>query len=177
MKTISRLMFICMLVPMLTSCLGNAKSDYTPSIGISYILVNPIYRNDTLIGAMDTMNVKYDDKLSAYRLDTLSISKNDTIVFAAGYNSFGNDLIAAKVNFDTTAIAFRLAMNDEFMKVLTDKSDVRNAQLYFAPGYNYVSIPMGYKPIKTGMHTIEFVVESNSKFSPSTLTMIQPVVD
>lgn len=161
----------------LASCVNNVHSDYTPYIVFSDMYINPTFHGDTLVAAEDTMSFKYDSDLNAYYMaDTLTVSPKDSVVFAMGFCSMGNDLIAARINFDTTALDLQVTINKEISDVLTGQTNLRMAQLYFQPGYNAVSFSAGYSPLKEGTHKIEFVVESDSKYSPVKYVCFQPVV-
>lgn len=162
---------------MLISCVGDTHSDYTPEIMFSDMYLNPTFHGDTLVSAEDTMAVKYDADLNAYVMtDTLSVTPRDSVVFAVRFWSMGNDLIATRINFDTTALNLQITINDEIRQVLAEKSNLRTAQLYYNPGYNMVSFAAGYAPLKEGLHKLEFVVESDSKYSPVSYLFLQPVV-
>lgn len=161
---------------MLSSCINDVHSDYTPEIIFSDMYLNPTFHGDTLVAAEDTMAFKYDADMNAYMItDTLSVSPRDSVVFAVRFWSMGNDLLATRINFDTTAIGLQITIGDEIRNVLTDKSNIRTAQLYYKPGYNMVSFAAGFVPLKEGLHKLEFVVESDSKYSPVSYLFLLPV--
>lgn len=162
---------------MLTSCVNNVHSDYTPYIVFSDMYINPIFHGDTLVSAEDTMKFKFDNDLNAYIMtDTLSVTPRDSVAFALAFCSLGNDLVATRINFDTTTVNLQVTLNKEITDVLTEQSNFRLAQLHYKPGYNAVSFSAGFVPLKEGTHKIEFVVESDSKYSPVRYVFLQPVV-
>ncbi|MCQ2311084.1 MAG: hypothetical protein MJZ64_04975 [Paludibacteraceae bacterium] len=154
----------------MTAC-DSKPSQYTPYISLSYFYLNPIFDNGKIISAEDTLNVHTVDGLLV--LDTITMQ--DTVVFAAGYGSIGNDLVSARVMFDTTQVNMRASLSEDITKILLPISDIRNLQLFINPGYLYVSIPLGYRPLQQGTHRMQFVVESDSQFSPRSVTYFQPV--
>ncbi|MBQ4507512.1 MAG: hypothetical protein II970_01260 [Paludibacteraceae bacterium] len=173
MRTLIRLMLVPMVACLLFSC-SKATADYTPYISFSAILRNPVTSHDSIIGCEDTVYTAYDSSISAYMLDTIALS--DTVVFMAGFGSRGNDLTAALINFDSSAISLRCNLAKEIKAVLdTTKTDEQTAQLYFIPGYNFILFPITYSPKKAGVHKLVFQVRSDSKFSPVSYTLMQPV--
>ena len=173
MRTLLRLILIPTAACLLFSC-SKATADYTPYISFSAILRNPVISHDSIVGCQDTVYTTYDSSLSAYILDTISMS--DTTYFMVGFGSRGNDLTAALITFDSTAVNLRCHLADEIKAVLdTAKTNEQAAQLYFIPGYNLVLFPIAYTPKKTGVHKLIFQVKSDSKFSPVSYTLMQPV--
>lgn len=156
----------------LVSC-GSEEAEYTPYILVSDYYVNPTFRGDTIVVAQDTLGTHVVD--DHFVLDTIHLS--DTVVLAAGFGSYANSLVAARINFDTTALNMTAKLSDAAAKVLLPSSNLRTLQLYINPGYAYVAIPLGFRPLKTGTHRIEFVVESDSEFSPNSVVYYQPVAE
>jgi len=149
------------------------QASFTPFIQVSYFYLNPVYLADEIVGADDTLNIVFEN--GVYVLD--SISKTDKVTFAAAFGSYGNDLTAIRCNFDTTQLAMEApaTQSASFKQVLSPYSDFRNLQLEVNPSYNYVSFPITYRPMESGVYQFELVVESDSKFSPSSITFAQPV--
>jgi len=158
---------------MLFSC-KKGSVDYTPYIQFSAILRNPVIDKDTLRSCQDTVNINYDSSISAYMLDTISLS--DTTYFMVGFGSRGNDLTAALITYDTAAINLKCHLADEIEAVLdTALTDESTAQLYFIKGYNFILFPVTCTPKKAGVHKLVFQVKSESKYSPVSCTLMQPV--
>lgn len=159
---------------LMTGCLDDYQSDYTPEIMISTMYVNPIFVNDSLVGAKDTLGLSYDTKDYAYVMDTLSLG--DTLMFSAAYYTVSNNLVAVKINWDTTETALWYTLTADIEKVLTDRSDVAAGQLYFNPGYNLVAFSKYVMPKRDGRTSFSLTVESDSKFSSSSIKFVLPVV-
>lgn len=165
---------LCVVMTSMVSCLTSSV-DTTPYVQPSVFLRNPIFVNDQLVGAQDTVKIALDDKLGCYVLDT--IHTTDTVMFMMGFGSRLNDLTKAIVDIDKSAIWTSYVVGEEIQKVLTDESNSENGYLVFKPNYNFVAFPIYYSPLKEGSHKMTFTVESDSKFSPVTVTFIQVVKD
>jgi len=140
-------------------------------MSVSYFLANPIYSGDSIIDA-DTLTLTAVDDY--YVIDT--INPTDTVVFAAGFYSLGNELVAARVNFDTTQLNICARVSDDMKAVCLPKTNYRTLQFYVNPGFNGLYLPMGYRPLQSnGTYKFTMIVESDSKFSPNQVTLHQPV--
>ena len=64
---------------------------------------------------------------------------------------------------------------EKIQSVLLDTSDPQHGRLYFKPSCIGARFPAHYIPIKTGVADIKLTVESDSKYSPNSLSMIQPI--
>lgn len=170
-KFVSCLFIASVLALAMVSC--KTKAEYTPYISLSAFLLNPEYKNDSIVGCEDTVMVAYDASMGCYVLDTVSVS--DTVVFVAGFGSRGNDLLSATITADTMAMAFRYKLNDDIHAALQPSSSEKDMKLYFNSGYNFVCFPMSYIPKKQGAHKVTFTVTSDSKFSPATVIVVQNV--
>lgn len=159
----------------LTSCLEEFDSDFTPEIYSSSFYVNPILSGDSIIGAADTLSVKYDATDNSFRLDTMQVG--DTVLFSAVFYSFSDNLIAVKALWDSTRMDVSFTLNDEVRKVLTSQTNEQACQLYFNPGYNRVAIPIYAIPTKEGVIPMKLSVESDSQFSPKTITITFPAIN
>ena len=162
---------------MMSACLlfscNKTTADYTPYIQMSAIFRNPVILHDSVIGCQDTILTTYDSSLKCYVADTISLS--DTAFFMVGFGSRANDLTAALITFDSSAVSLRCNLADEIRAVLDTATREATAQLYFIPGYNFVMFPISYSPKKADTHKIVFEVRSDSKFSPVSCTLLQPV--
>lgn len=172
-KSLLALLTGVLLTSVLGSCI-HSDYDYTPAIYFSDFYANPIFSGDTLVGAEDTLLAHFDTLLNVYVLDTISLS--DSIVFGAAFESFANYLTAARISFDTTALAFSANL-ESLRPIMSAKSNEKTLQLYFNPGYELVSFGVGYKAKKVGTHTIEVTAESDSEYSPTRYVLLQPVVE
>ena len=161
---------VCLVLVGLASC-GSNQQDYTPYVTTSSFYLNPIYSGDTIIAAQDTLSLHIQD--DHYVLDTISVT--DTLVFMVGFGSYANNLTATLITFDTTQLNMSSKIPEEVRKILLPTSDIRNLQLYLNSGYNFLALPMGYRPLKSGTHRVTFTVESDSEFSPRSLVIDQPV--
>lgn len=162
--------FACFGLIGLTSCHTN-QQDFVPYITTSSFYLNPIYSGDTIIGAQDTFQLKKVD--DCYMLDTISLT--DTVVFMVGFGSYANNLTATRVTFDTTQLNMSSKIPQEIRDILLPASDIRNLQLFLNSGYNFLAMPLGYRPLQSGTHQFVFTVESDSEFSPRSVVVKQPV--
>lgn len=170
-KLIFSCLFAALCVLGLFSC--TTKSEFTPYISFSSFLRNPVLSGDTIIGCQDTIQIAEDSQLKAFVLDTIGLG--DTAVFVVGFGSRGNDLISATIETDTMAMSFRCSLNDVIRGVLRPSSSEKDMRFDFVSGYNFVSFPVFYVPKKMGAHKMVFTVNSDSKFSPVSYTIIQYV--
>lgn len=164
---------IISVVALMTSCLGEMESHYTPRIYCSAFYVNPILQGDSLKGAKDTLMLTLDIENNAYVSDTVELG--DTIMFASTFYSVSNNLVAVKMDWDTTTTALWFPLTDAIQKVLTDRTDMSAGNLYFNPGYNTVAFPIYLCPMAEGKSSVVLTVESDSKFSTSSLKFAVPV--
>lgn len=164
---------IISVVALMTSCLGEMESHYTPRIYCSAFYVNPILQGDSLKGAKDTLMLTLDIENNTYVSDTVELG--DTIMFASTFYSVSNNLVAVKMDWDTTTTALWFPLTDAIQKVLTDRTDMSAGNLYFNPGYNTVAFPIYLCPMAEGKSSVVLTVESDSKFSTSSLKFAVPV--
>jgi len=149
-----------------------SKAEFTPYIQTSMFYLNPVYRNDSIISAQDTLTMQLG-KDGTYVIDT--IQQGDVVVYQVLFGSYANDLIAARVNYDTTQLDMYAKLNQAIQAILLPKSDIRTIQLYLNPGFNGLSFPVGYTPLKSGVFDFSMTVESDSQFSPRSYNFRQPV--
>jgi len=152
------------------SCI-NESSSFTPDLSFSYFLLNPVYEGEKIVSAEDTLYLTARENY--FVLDTIDVE--DTVVFMVACCSYENDLIALRVNFDTTQLNMNAKVVEETKKALLSTTDYRNLQFYINPGYNTMYMPFGYSPVQSGSHQFSVVVESDSKYSPNSTTFCQPV--
>ncbi len=166
---------LIVLAGVISAC-SSRQASYTPYILHSSFYLNPVYRGDSIVAAQDTLDSVAVSPLDGY-YHLKPIHVGDTVVFVAGFGSVANDLIAARMNVDTLSLIPSAQMGDDFRAILLPESDTKHVQLLFKPGYSFAALRVGYRPIKTGEHTIELVVESDSKFSPKSQIFKQPVIE
>ena len=159
------LVFICCL-----SC-KHEETSFAPFIQVSYFYLNPQYDGDEIVGAEDTLSIRYCE--GKYVID--SIDMNDRVVFAAAFGSIGNELVTVRCTFDTLRLDMQAALSEEVQRILLPASDVRQLQLFVNPGYNYVAVPISYQPLQDDSLQFELKVESDSECSPVSYTFIQPI--
>ena len=161
------------VVALMTSCLGEMESHYTPRIYCSSFYVNPILQGDSLKGAKDTLILTLDMENDTYVSDTVELG--DTIMFASTFYTVSNNLVAVKMDWDTTMTTLWFPLTDAIQKVLTDRTDMAAGNLYFNPGYNTVAFPIYLCPMAEGKSSVVVTVESDSKFPTSSLKFAIPV--
>jgi len=164
------------LLPLLAAVLciscKETKAEFTPYIQVSHFYLNPEYSGDSIIGAQDTLWITTSSD-GTYVLD--SIEMGDVVVYQAFFGSYANDLVAARVNFDTTQLDMYAKLNQEIQAILLPKSNISTIQLYLNPGFNGLCFPIVYTPLKSGVFDFSMTVESDSQFSPRSVNFRQPV--
>lgn len=155
-----------------TSCLNNTNPQHSPEIYASHFYVNPVFKQDSLVSATDTLKLSYDSEDNLYKTDTICIG--DTVVFASSFYTVTNNLIAVKINWDER-LNLWFPLTDDVRKVLTNQSDTAAGQLYFNPGYNLVSFPIYFTTHQSGNMDLKLSVESDSEFSTSSVAFKIPV--
>lgn len=159
---------------MFTGCLDVPEPQYSPQILGSYFYVNPVFSGDTVIGAQDTLDIKeYDSEDETYNLDTVFMG--DTVMFAARFYTFANDLVSVDVDWEKNHIDLWYYLNDSVKSALTSETDTAAGKLMFDPGYNGVSFPIYFTPIVKGGTTLKLTVVSNSEYSTSFVKLYIPI--
>lgn len=160
------------LTIMMTSCLNVTDPQYSPEIYASPFYVNPVFVNDSLIGAKDTLALYNDPENDLYQTDTVLVG--DTVMFASTFYTVSNNLIAVKIKWDER-LNLWFPLTDDVRKVLTSQTDTAAGQLYFNPGYNLVAFPIYFTADQKGNMDLKLAVESDSEFSTSSVVFKIPV--
>lgn len=179
-------------VAFLTSCNIDSKNEYTPQISTSYFLKYKIA--DTIAVAVtglaqDTLKVNdYDQTKDEWNVG--ECYANDSILVSVGFNAFTNDLVSFKVEVsDTNIVKLLYYSNIQNLHwknpskklaqaCLSIDTDAKKYNLKFKPGFNYGAIPVFYKVLPTTedkTFSITITLESDSRYSPATLTLRQKV--
>lgn len=169
-----KLFLLLTVVVAMTSC-STIEPQYSPEIYTSYFYVNPIFKGDSLVSAKDTLSLSYDSQDGSYELDTVYIG--DTISFASAYYTVNSDLVAVKMVWDTLYMNLWYNLTDSIEAALTSQTKLETGQLYFAPGYNRVSFPISFSPIKKGGMTLKLTVESTSEFPSNSVLFYIPAIE
>lgn len=168
---------VLLLACVMTSCLDNVESHSTPEMGFGLLYVNPIFVNDTLVGAKDTLGEHYNLELGMSYLDTLQLG--DTLMFPAAFASRMNYLVSINATYDTTRVNlwFDVNMDDEYAKkVLLPSSTPEKGILLFNPMcLQYVQFPVYITPVEAGSYPIKISVISDSKYSTRHAIFTLPV--
>ena len=155
------------IATVVSSCSLTDQAQYTPQIILSYMVcthADSVY-TDTL---SFTQSVDGEYKMSPIHI-------NDTIRFSVALNTYSNTLVGFSAAWDTSALQLSIDSIEAIRAGLDSTSAPVRGILKFNPGYNFAAFPMHYIPRKAGAHSLGFTVESDSKYSPSTLSVIQPV--
>ena len=163
---------LAIVASIVTGCLDNVQSSYTPEIHLYSPLLNPYYQGDTLRAA-DTLKFSYNEGLSMYLTDT--IDESDTVMVSAIFYGVGNVLTGVRVEWDSTCLNTWLELESSIRNALSDTTTIGSGYLPFNPNYNLVSFPIYFTPRKSGLHTIKMTVETDSKYSPVSLSFGVPV--
>lgn len=166
-----RKILISLMVPMMalavTSCVDNVQSNFTPEIRISVPFLSPYYIGDTL-HAKDTLALHYNESLKMYVTDTIQVG--DTLLVGTMFYAYGNNLLSTRVKWDTTAVRTWFRLNTTILDAMTDTTQISTGYFPFSPNYNMVSFPIYFTPITAGVHPIEMTVETDSKYSPRSIS-------
>ena len=166
------LFFLLAIVACMASCTWDQESQYTPTITPSYFVCH--HADTTATGALlplDTLSFSVKD--DNYIADT--IHTNDTVHFSIMLRSFTNNLTGFTIDYDSTALAFTIDSIQAIQHALDSTSVLSQCQLKFVPGYVVAVFPVHYIPRKTGTHDFKLTVTSDSKYSPVSYTLRQPV--
>ena len=176
MKKIKSFFFLLVLACTMTSCFNNTGSQTTPQMHFGYLYVNPQFEGDSLIGAKDTLYDHYNELDGLIYLDSMKLG--DTIMFPALFSANMNNLVSVSAKYDTLKMNMWFDINPEeeaVKKALKEGSDPAKCILLFNPMYNYVTFPVYMVPMETGAHPIQLIVNSDSKFSSSSVAFVIPV--
>ena len=168
---------VLLLACVMTSCLDNVESHSTPEMGFGLLYVNPIFVNDTLVGAKDTLGEHYNLELGMSYLDTLQLG--DTLMFPAAFASRMNYLVSINATYDTTRVNLWFGVNmdnESVKKVLLESSKPEKGILLFNPTcMRYVEFPIYIAPTEAGSYPIKISVISDSKYSTRHAIFTLPV--
>jgi hypothetical protein len=170
-----KLFLLLIVIVAMTACLGTTEPQYSPEIYSSYFCVNPIFKGDSLVSAKDTLSLEYDSQDGSYELDTVYIG--DTVTFASAYYTVNSDLVSVKIDWDTLYMNLWYDLTEDVETKLTSETQLETGRLYFVPGYNRVSFPISFSPIKKGGMTLKLTVESTSEFSSNSVLFYIPAIE
>lgn len=160
--------FIAIVVGVLmASCSLDQEVQVTPSVGTSHLICS---HADSLY--TDTLTAKRNEN-GVYKIG--AIHKGDTVRFMITIVASPNSLTGFSMAYDSTILSIGLDSIEKIQSVLLDTSDPQHGKLYFKPSCVGARFPAHYIPIKTGVADIKLTVESDSKYSPNSLSMIQPI--
>ncbi len=162
-----RIVFFIAIGAIMASCSLDQESQVTPQMGFSYPLCS---HADSLY--TDTLKVVLNEN-GIYKVD--SIHTGDTVRFMVALNAYPNSLTAFSIGYDSTILSVRIDSTEKLQSGLLDTSDPEHGKLYFNPTCVGARFPIRYIPLKAGSADIKLTVESDSKYSPNSLSMIQPI--
>lgn len=152
----------------LTSCSLDQQSQYTPQLQCRNLIC---YHADSLY--IDTLKVDKQDENGVYKMK--AIHQGDTVRGVVILNAITNTLTGFKIGYDSTEMSVQIDSVEIIRHALADASDPEHGMLQFKPAYSAAAFPFHYIPLKAGSANMTFTVESDSKFSPRTVSMVQPV--
>ncbi len=155
---------VLLLAALLSSCL-DTQSHYTPEVSLSAFITSS---NDTLL-------YYFDDMSQLFYVDSLIVG--DTVTFAVGYASLGNNLVSTHLSWDTAYVKLWSTFTSEMLGILLNTSDTAALNLYLPTGYNYVGLPIWLVPKKAGETKLTFTATSDSKYSPGEETIILRILN
>lgn len=152
----------------LTSCSLNQQSQYTPQLQCRNLIC---YHADSLY--IDTLKVDKQDENGVYKMK--AIHQGDTVRGVIVLSGVTNTLTGFTIGYDSTQMSVGIDSISLIKDYLLDTSVPERGILRFKPAYNYAAFPFHYISLKIGSADMTLTVESDSKFSPSTIQMTQPV--
>jgi len=176
--SISVFCVLMLVVALVSSCKLQEEIHETPTITTSYFYTNPVFdESGRIIGADDTMTVRYNDTLRSYILDALELEDSTVVLFAASFLAHGNNLVSTLVDYDTAHFDLHLGLTSEIMAATIQPTDTAAGKLYYRLGYNIVSFPIIYRARTTGDLPLTLTVHSDAgePYSPAAISLIQPV--
>lgn len=153
------------LVAVMSSCL-NGKYETTPQIQID----SRIFINHT-----DTIGIFYNIKESKYSTDTLYVGDSATIIVA--FDAIGNNITAGQINYEAQYATISVDGIEELGNIIIPSISDSSYRFTVAQGYRAVMLAVNYVPVKAGRAQIDFIVESDSEYSPSALSLLTPIAD
>ncbi len=167
--------FYCLFILFLSGCTNFLSTDETPYISRSLLVRNPKIENCLVVGGKDTLSVSAAESGNdTYVIDTIEVG--DTVVFAVAFGARSNQLVSASVlSSDTNSLKIDCQVNDTLSKMLISPTDLNKGQMYFTSGWSLIGFPVYYYARKAGLVTITLKVESDSKYSPATVYLRQPI--
>ncbi len=143
------------------SCLDGNDSQYTPQVTTSHFTCN----------TTDTLQVRQDT--DGFRLDTVTVG--DTVRFAVAFNALGNNLLTARITWDSIYTDLTIGELDSVNSVLLPTSDPDGGLFNLPKGYQAIVLPMEFIAIKAGSPHLIFTAESDSKYSPAEIKLKTPI--
>lgn len=156
---------------LMASCSLNQQAQYTPQLQCRNLIC---YHADSLY--RDTLKVDKVNENGVYKMKP--IHRGDTVRGVMILNAVTNTLIGFSISYDSTQMIVGIDSVEQiqsFKEALLDTSDPAHGVLRFKPMYNTAVFPFHYIPLKTGSADLKLTVESDSKYSPSSISMTQPV--
>lgn len=154
-----------LLMALLTSCL-NGKYETTPSV-----IVDPVI----LVNETDTIGIIFNVQESKYSTDTMFIG--DTLLISVAFDAVGNNLTAGQIKYQSEYADLNVLDVDKLGDVFTPTVATDSYSFTIATGYRGVVLQFQYVPKKVGKAQLDFVVQSDSEYSPSSLTLLTPITE
>ena len=101
-KNIPSFLLLALVALLMNSCWGKTGTHVTPQMDFSAMFVNPQIKNDSLIGAKDTLFATYKEESEYPYLDTMQFG--DTVMFIGRFVSYPNHLVSVKAAYDSTRV-------------------------------------------------------------------------
>lgn len=153
------LAIICAAIGM-TGCL-TSEVHYTPQIQLSKFVRD----------VSDTLPIRYNSDDAYYYLD--SIYPGDSIRFAVAYDAIGNQLMHTNLKYDTEALRLSANLKEIANEIDSARSDVKAFDITYKPNEYRRAVIIGVTmhPKKVGDSKLHFRIDTDSKFSPTELTL------
>ncbi len=158
-----KLLFFAVILLLMTGCLSEGKSEYTPSISCRSIVTT----------AGDTLRLSAPDDVDYYLLDTMQVGDTAQLIFL--FISYENDLVSTRIKADNKYAKLEMQLTDEIRNAMLETSDTLNGIINFKPGYGAVQFLSNYIALEEGTPSLYVGVHSDSKYSPTNFEIRTPI--
>lgn len=163
-KSLWIVLFISALA--MSSCLSS-KYMTTPAIGLDPEIV---------VNGTDTIGIFINSEEKAYSIDTVQVG--DSVAVNVVFDAVGNELTKAYIGFKSEYMDVVIDDSNLVDGDIITRTDAQNSITYdVVLGYRAIILKVIYVPKKAGMGKLEFRVESNSEYSPTSMSLLVPIVE
>lgn len=158
-----QILLLAAIAAVLSACDWGAVNEHTPQIAAGFFRLNPVIQADTIAFEGDTLYRHLDTKTGATYFDTIAVG--DSVRFMAELYAYYNELTGFEVQYDSTQLSVWIPVDSALRQALLPGSRPEAGKLVIKPDYNYASLAVWYRPLKSGNADVTLIVTSNSQFS------------